>query len=65
MLHSFLSIPHTTNLKKLVDLIVSKGAKDLENFFGGAGKNALYTCYGATVEFIEAISVWVEEILLE
>ena len=46
-------------------IIVSYEAKDLENFFGGAGKNALYTSCGAKVEFIEAISIWVEEILLE
>ena len=51
--------------QELVDLIVSCGGKDLENFLGVTGKNALYTSRGATVEFTEAISIWVKETLLK
>ena len=36
-------IPHTTNLDKLFDVIVSCGAEDLKWFLEGAGKNATYT----------------------
>ena len=44
---------------------MSCGAKDLESFLGVAGKNVLYTSRGSTVEFIEAINIWVEETLLK
>ena len=36
-------IPHTTNFSKLIDLIVSCGGKDLEEFVFKAAKNASYT----------------------
>ena len=36
-------IPHTTNFSKLIDLIVSCGGKDLEEFVRKAAKNTSYT----------------------
>ena len=48
-------IPHTTNFSKLIDLIVSCGGKDLEEFFHKAAKNASYTSTDAVTDFVEAI----------
>ena len=58
-------IPHTTNFKKLVDLVVSCGGEDLKNFLDRTGRNAVYTSHVAVVEFMEAIGTWIEESLLE
>ena len=55
-------IPHTTNFSKLVDLIVSCGGKDLEDFVSKAAKNASYTSTDAVTGFVEAIVVWVNEL---
>ena len=55
-------IPHTTNFSKLVDLIVSCGGKDLEDFVSKAAKNASYTSTDAVTGFVEAIGVWVNEL---
>ena len=55
-------IPHTTNFSKLIDLIVSCGGKDLEDFVGKAAKNASYTSTDAITDFVEAIGVWVDEL---
>ena len=55
-------IPHTTNFSKLIDLIVSCGGKDLEEFVRKAAKNASYTSTDAVTDFVEAIGVWVDEL---
>ena len=55
-------IPHTTNFSKLIDLIVSCGGKDLEEFVRKAAKNASYTSTDAVTDFVEAIEVWVDEL---
>ena len=55
-------IPHTTNFGKLIDLIVSCGGKDLEEFVRKAAKNATYTSTDAVTDFVKAIGVWVEEL---
>ena len=55
-------IPHTTNFSKLIDLIVSCGGKDLEEFFRKAAKNASFTSTDAVTDFVEAIGVWVDEL---
>ena len=55
-------IPQTTNFSKLIDLIVSCGGKDLEEFVRKAAKNASYTSTDAVTDFVEAIGVWVDEL---
>ena len=55
-------IPHTTNFSKLIDLIVSCGWNDLEEFVRKAAKNASYTSTDAVTDFVEAIGVWVDEL---
>ena len=55
-------IPHTTNFGKLIDLIVSCGGKDLEEFVRKAAKNAFYTSTETVTDFVEAIGVWVYEL---
>ena len=55
-------IPHITNFSKLIDLIVSCGGKDLEEFVRKAAKNASYTSTDAVTDFVEAIGVWVDEL---
>ena len=55
-------IPHTTNFSKLIDLIVSCGGKDLEEFVRKAAKNASYTSTDAVTDFVEAMGVWVDEL---
>ena len=57
-----LHIPHTTNFSKLIDLIVSCGGKDLEEFVRKAAKNASYTSTDAVTDFVEAIGVRVDEL---
>ena len=52
-------IPHTTNLEKLVELVVSCGGDDLKHFLDRTGRNAMYTSYIAVVEFIETLGAWV------
>ena len=54
-------IAHTTNF---VDLVVSCGSQTLKYFLEKAGKNATYTSRVVVVEFIEAIGIWVEEVIL-
>ena len=55
-------IPHITIFSKLIDLIVSCGGKDLEEFVRKAAKNASYTSTDAVTDFVEAIGVWVDEL---
>ena len=55
-------ILHTTNFSKLIDLNVSCGGKDLEEFVRKAAKNASYTSTDAVTDFVEAIGVWVDEL---
>ena len=55
-------IPHTTNFSKLIDLIVSCGGKDLEEFVRKAAKNASYASTDAVTDFVEAIGAWVDEL---
>ena len=44
-------IPHTPNFSKLIDLIVSCGGKDLEEFVRKAAKNASYTSTDAVTDY--------------
>ena len=53
-------IAHTTNFDTLVDLVVSCGSETLKYFL----ENATYTSRIAVVGFIEAIGIWVEEVML-
>ena len=46
----------------MIDLIVSCGGKDLEEFVRKAAKNASYTSTDAVTDFVEAIGVWVDEL---
>lgn len=48
-----------------MDLVISCGAQDLQIFIENASKNAVYTSYGAVVEFIEALGTWSEERVLK
>jgi hypothetical protein len=57
-------IPHTTNFDKLINLIVSCGGKDLDEFVRQASKNASYTSSDAVTDFLEAIGIWVDESLV-
>ena len=54
-------IAHSSNFTHLVDLVVSCGAKELEQFLGSRPKNASYTSRLAVVDFIEALGTWIEE----
>jgi len=58
-------IPHTTNIDKLVELVVSCGGEGLKKFLDKTGRNAMYTSHVAVVEFIEALGKWVEESLIK
>ena len=51
----------STNFSKLIDLIVSCGGKDLEDFVRNAAKNAFFTSTDAVTDFVEAIRIWVDE----
>ena len=55
-------IPHMTNLHKQINLDISCGGKDLEEFVGRAAKNASHTSSNAITNFMEAIGVWVDEL---
>ena len=55
-------IPHATNFSKLIDLVVSCGGKDLEDFVCKAAKNACYTSTDAITDLVEVIGVWVDEL---
>ncbi len=55
-------ISHTTNFSQLIDLIVSCGGKDLEEFVRKAAKNESYTSTDAVTDFVESIGVWVDEL---
>ena len=57
-------IPHTTNFDKLINLIVSCGGKDLDEFVRQAARNVCYTSSDAVTDFLEAIGVWVDELLV-
>ena len=46
----------------MIELIVSCGGKDLEEFVRKAAKNASYTSPDAVTDFVEAIGVWVDEL---
>ena len=58
-------IPHTTNFDKLINLVVSCGGKDLEEFVRRAAKNASYTSTDAVTDFLEAIGIWVDELQVQ
>ena len=45
--------------------MISCGSESLEYFIEKAAKNATYTSLVAVVEFVEAIGIWVEEVVLE
>lgn len=57
-------IAHTTNYDDLISLVVSCGAQPLLDFVEESADNATYCSVSAVLGFIEAISVWVEESLL-
>ena len=57
-------IAHTTNYDDLVSLVVNCGAQPLTNFAENAAINAKYCSPSTVIGFIEAISIWVEECLL-
>ena len=57
-------IPHTTNFGKLINLIVSCRGKDLDEFVRQAARNASYTSSDAVTDFLEAIGIWVDELLV-
>ena len=48
----------------MINLIVSCGGKDLEEFVGQAAKNASYTSSDAATDFLETIGIWVDESLV-
>ena len=50
-------ISHTTNFKRLVDLVVSCGGQDLEEFVRRAAKIASYSSLDAVTDFVEAIGI--------
>lgn len=45
--------------------MVACGGKDLKHCLENAEKNAKYTSHIAVVEFVEALGMWVEELLLK
>ena len=58
-------IVHSTNYTKLVDLVVSCGARELQVFIENASGNPAAASRGAVVDFIEALGTWVEESILK
>ena len=59
-------IAHTTNFSKLVQLVISCGANDLQRFLHDkVCNNAKYTSTTAVTDFIHAIAQWVERGLLQ
>ena len=52
-------LPQTTKFEKLVDLVVSCGSETLTYFI--AARNTLYTSHVVAIEFVEALSMWIEE----
>ena len=57
-------ILHTTNFDKLINFIVSCDGKDLDEFIRQAARNACYTSSDTVTDFLEAIGVWVDELLV-
>ena len=58
-------IAQTTNIDKLVELVVSCGGETLQTFLDRAGGNATYTSKMDVVEYVNALGTWVEESLLK
>ena len=58
-------IAYTTYFDKSVDLVVACVGESLKTFLETAGKKAQYTSKVAVVEFLDAIGIWVEKILLK
>ena len=58
-------IAHTTIFDQLVDLVVSCDSEPLKYFMEKAGKNATYTSHVTIAEFVEAIGICIEEVMLE
>ena len=56
-----ISLLHTMNFIKLIDLIVSCGGKVLGEFALKAANNASYNSTDAVTDFLEAIGTWVDE----
>jgi len=54
-----------SNFEKFIDLVVQYGGQDLKNFLEKSGRNAVHTSHVAVAEFIDAIGIWIQEILLE
>ena len=57
-------VPHTTNFHKLINLGISGGGKDLEESVRREAKNASYTSSDTITNLVEAIGVWVDELLV-
>ena len=57
-------IPHTTNYEGLIELVLDCGAPYLAEFLEKACKNATYRSTTSVVEFVAAISNWIDESLL-
>ena len=54
-------IAHTTNIGKLVELVVSYNGETLQVFLDRAKGNAMYNSKMAVVEFVNTLGTWVEE----
>ena len=55
-------IPHMTNFDRLINLVISSGGKDVEEFIHRVAKNASYTSSDDITYFVEAIRAWVDEL---
>ena len=57
-------IPHTTNYDGLIQLVLDCGVPHLAQFLENASKNATYRSTKSVIEFVGAISTWIDELLL-
>ena len=57
-------IPHTTNYEGLIELVLDCGAPYLAQFLENASKHATYRSTKPVIEFVAAISTWIDESLL-
>ena len=56
---------YATKFDQLVDLVDSCSSYSLKYFKKKAEKNVTYTLYVARVKFVDTISIWVKEVMLE
>ena len=57
-------IPHTTNYKGLIELVLDCGAPYLAQFLENGSKHVTYRSTKSMIEFVAAISTWIHESLL-